>query len=422
MRVATIGYASDHPKFEAIAFASERSVLDFDAVVWSPNGLVEEYRDAYTSVTSGATAPLLSVAASARLLQDMRRRRQEFARFLERGRTIVIDPPSPVCLRIHIIEDIVDFVPLEALPVRFGLRPPSNGAHVVFSGGQPFRAFAEQMPNSVRPCSVFDGFPGEPLFHAGARDTVAGGYVYHHPGHMLFLPLHSSPHLGRDEALIALFSKIGGGGLHLDLPDWASAYQVPGEQAAREKLRALTEEQELLARRIDAVREDLREAEHLKALIAGNGATLTTAVARAFQGFDTIVLPGLLSEDSIVVEDGERFLVVVVADDDSTEEAAGEADALRLSQRLEDRMARFRDTFFSEAKGVVVHAVGASQIAGDGDMAAAARLGAEGYAYLTGMDLMHLATAAPGQTPPLDRIFDETGRISDSAAPLSTLQ
>lgn len=405
MRVAAIGHASDHPDIETVAFASDQSVLDYDAVIWSPAGLEAEYRDAYTGATEEGAAPLLSVAASSRLLRDVRRRKRDFTRFLERGRIMVIDPPPPVPLRIHIIEDVIDFHPFEALPQRLTLSaPPSNGP-VVFRGGHPFRAFADRVPGRSRARAAFDHFPGEPLFFAGSDGAVAGGYVYQHPGHLLFLPL---PEAGNDavvdSALLSLIARIEGTGFNLDLPDWSADYLVPGEAAARDDLRRLLAEQETLARRLEEARQEVREAEYLKALFAARGTVFLTAIANIFQAFGAIVLPGLLSDDSVVVEDGERFLVVLATDD------AMEHDA---QVHLEDRLARFRDTFFSDAKGVVVHSRGVPPGEGIVNEVLAKRLASAGQVYMTGVDLLHLATAGDPGRGALDRIFATAGRLAD---------
>lgn len=406
MRVAAIGHASDHPDIETVAFASDQSVLDYDAVIWSPAGLEAEYRDAYTGVAAEGGAPLLSVAASSRLLRDVRRRKRDFSRFFERGRIMVVDPPPPVPLRIHIIEDVIDFHPFEALPLRLTLSSPPAGGPVVFRGGHPFRAFADRIPGRGGARAAFDQFPGEPLFFAGPGDAIAGGYVYQHPGHLLFLPLPEpgAPVDGPkvDDALLDLIGRIEGTGFNLDLPDWSADYLVPGEAAARDDLRHLLAEQETLARRLEEARQEVREAQYRKALFAARGTVFLTAIANVFQAFGAIVLPGLLSDDSVVVEDGERFLVVLAVDD---------AEEMEAQVRLDDRLARFRDTFFSDAKGVVVHSRGVPPGEGVVNEVLARRLAAAGQVYMTGVDLLHLATSGDSGDAALNRIFQTTGRI-----------
>lgn len=401
MRVAAIGYASDHPAFEPVVFASEQSILDYDAVVWDPIGLEAEYRDAYTSPGGNSAAPLLSVAASARLLQDVRRRRREIARFLERGRVMVVVPPPPVSMRIHVIEDVIEFHAAEALPQRLRLSEAASDEAVDFSGGHPFREFAERLAARPRARATFDRFPGEPLFFVGPDRAVAGGYVYHHPGHLLFLPLPETTGGPVDEALVRLVSRVGSGGFNLDLPDWSDDYLVPDEAAARASLRDLLSEQETLMRRLEEGRQRVREAEHLKALFSGSGPTFLAAITNVFQELGTIALSGLLSDDSVVVEDGERFLVVLAADGSDEADAAG---------HLEDRLERFRGAFFSDAKGLVVHSRGVPPEDGVVNDVMVARLAAAGHVYLTGFDLLHLATSDDLRRTALDRMFAASGR------------
>jgi len=401
MRVAAIGYASVHRSIDPVAFASDQSILDYDAVIWSPAGLETEYRDAYTNVGEDGAAPLLSVAASSRLLQDVRRRRQEIARFLGRGRIIIVEPPRPVPLRVHIIEDVIDFNAMEALPQRLRLSAPPPDAAVAFRGGQPFRAFAERVPARTRARAAFDRFPGAPLFFAGREQAVVGGYVYQHPGHLLFLPLPEAAGRAVDDALLALIARIDGAGFSLDLPDWSADYPVPGERAARDRLRTLLTEQETLSQRLEEGRRQIRDMLQLKAVFAGRGAAFLAAITTIFQAFGAVVLSGPLSDDSVAIEDDARFLVVVAID------GTAEADAV---QRLENRLDRFRNTFFSDAKGAVIHSRGLPPQQAIVDDAMAARLAAAGHAYLTGLDLLHLATAEPSGRTALDRIFAATGR------------
>jgi len=401
MRVAALGYETVHPAIDAVAFSSDQSILDYDAVIWDPSRLVADYRDAYTRGDDDSDAPLLSVAASTRLLQDVRRRRREFARFLERGRIIIIDPPQPALLRVHIIEDVVDFNALEALPQRLPVSAPPPDGTVVFRGGHPFRAFAERVPARSRARAAFERFPGAPLFFAGRRDVVVGGYLYRHPGHLVFLPLPEARGKAVDDALLALLARLAGAGANLDLPDWSADYLVPGERAARDTLNALLTEQDALSDRLEETRRKLRQAEQLKAVIAGAGAVFVAAIAASFQALGAIVLPALLSDDSVAIEDGERFFVAVAID------GAAEADAV---ERLEDRLDRFRDSFHSEAKGVVVHSRGQPPPSGGVDGELAARLAAAGHVYLTGTDLLHLATAADSGESVLDKIHAATGR------------
>lgn len=409
MRVAAIGYDPQHPAIDAVSFASSRSLLDFDAVLWRPAGLVEEYRDAYTQPASDDGGPLLSVRASNDLLADARRRRQEFKRFLDRGRILVVVPPPPVPLQVHIIEDVFPFDLLDPLPDAPARRGGEEEASR-FRGGFPFKGFADRCAYSATAGVAFEEFPGEPLFFGETTGAVHGGYVYRHPGHLLLMPL-PEPQAWPDthDALLGLLGLMDSHGIALDLPPWAADFRLDGEDAARDEVRRLLDEQENNARRLEAARQRLRDIDLRKALFAGSGNILIQAVAHAFQSLGTIVLPGLLTEDSIVVEDDDRFLVVQVVQEDTENEAL---------ERLQHALDRFGADFYSDAKGVILHSRAAPPpqefLSGPGaplNELLAQRAAAAGHLYLTGIDLVKLAGGyAPAAA--LELLFSAQGHPS----------
>ncbi len=412
MRVAAIGYDPGHPAIEPLAFAAERSLLDFDAVLWRPEGLIDEYRDDYTQPGDSDAGPLLSVRASNALLADGRRRREEIRRFLDRGRVLVVVPPPAAPLRVHIIEDVFEFDLLDALPDA-PARTVSASEPSLFRGGHPFRRFAERIDYATTAAVAFNAFPGEPLFFGAESGAVHGGYIYRHPGHLLLMPMAPLDDLvPLHEALVPLLGAMESQGFALDLPDWAAAYRLDGEEAARNEVRRLLAEQESLTRRLEAARHRLRDIDLKKALFAGGANVMIQAAAHAFQNLGTIVLPGLLTEDSIVVEDDDRFLVVQMV------AAKGETDAL---DRLTNALNRFSADFHDSAKGVLLHSRGEPPAEGDAKPVAnllARRAATEGHLYLTGLDLMHLSGAYE-TTAALELLFGATGHplVYDPSSP-----
>jgi len=403
MRIAAIGTEVDHEQFEPVAFSSTTSLLDFDAVLWDPTTLEAEYRDVYTQTGDGTSLPLLSVEASNRLLSDIRRRRREFSRFVERGRQIIVNTPPPVTLRAHIIEDIAEIDPLEALPLRLPRTAASGDA--AFRGGHPFRRFAERIDYAAQAKASLTGFPGEPLFFSTANGSVAGGYVYVHPGHLLLIPFPTGG--VRDslfaDALIDLVRRIESDGLTPDLPDWADSFTIAGEAEARTELRDLLAEQEEIGSRISEARERLTDITFMKTVVAGSGAALITALANLFQRMNTIVLPGLLSDDSLVVEDGERFLVVV---------AIGPENEASAATIMEDRLRLFGETFFSSAKGLVIHSRRTPPETEPANDLLARQLSQAGHAYMTGFDLLGLLDESLSDERKLGLVFETNGRLT----------
>ena len=412
MRVAAIGYNPGHPAIEPLAFAERRSLLNFDAVLWRPQGLIDEYRDGYTQPSDSGKGPLLSVRASNELLADARRRREEIRRLLSRGRVLVVVPPPTVALRVHTIEDVLEFDLLDPLPGAPG-RTASALEPSLFRGGHPFRGFAERVDYAATAAVAFDIFPGQPLFFGADSGAVHGGYIYRHPGHLLLMPMPRPDDLvPLHEALLLLLGAMENQSFAINLPDWATAYRLDGEEEARDEVRRLLAEQEGVISQLEIARHRLRDIDLKKALFAGGGNTLIQAVAHAFRDLGTIVLPGLLTEDSIVVEDDDRFLVVQVI------EAKGEADAL---DRLDNALNRFGTDFHDSAKGVLLHSQGEPSAEGEAEPLTdllARRAAVKGYLYLTGLDLVHLSGAYEAAAA-LELLFGATGHplVYDPCSP-----
>ena len=415
-RVAAIGYDPRCPGIEAVDFGAPEALSGYDGLIWSPSGLLNEYRDPYTRPGRENEGPLLSLGASVRLLSDARRRREDFERHLKRGRVLVVEPCGGRRLRVHAIEDILSFDPEEVLPreLRPGMvatRGPEAGE---FRGGQPFRAFVEAAGDRMPVRAALRSFPGLPLFFSARDASVLGGYVYRHPGHLLFLPL---PDLADREAsrrwhtaLPPLLERIEKQNFELDLPDWSSAFLASDEIETRGQLRALLDEHERLGREVGAARKKVRDLDRQKALFASGGRLLADAVTRAFQRLGAGVLPGLLSSDSVVLEHRGRYAVALVVDREGEEAAA---------TRLETLLHRFASDFIDRAKGIVVH--GRATPPDRGDLineALERRLMQKGHCYLTGWDLFGLLRRCSAlEASPLPELFDALGRPAGLVSP-----
>lgn len=416
LRVAVIGYDPGYPGIEAVGFGSPATLSEYEGLIWRPAGLLNEYRDAYTQPGDGEEGPLLSLAASARLLSDARRRREDFERHLKRGQVLVVEPCGDRHLRVHAIEDILPFNPEEILPQ--GMRPgmvPTREAEVAeFRGGQPFRAFVEAAGDCMPARAALERLPGVPLLFGRRDDSVLGGYVYRHPGHLLFLPL---PDLADREAsrrwhaaLRLLVERLGKQNFALDLPGWSDAFLASGERELRQRLSALLTENERLMREIAAHREQLRDLDWRRALFATGGRPLVAAVTRAFQRLEAGVLPGLLGSDSMILEHRGRHAVVLVVDREGEDDAA---------PRLEALLHRFSSDFFDTAKGIVVHGRALPPDRSDPiDEALNRQLMRNGHCYLTGWDLFGLLCRPSGrEASPLPDLFAAVGRPSALVSP-----
>ena len=388
MHVAAVGYDPGIPGIEAVDFGSAGTLGSCDALIWSPAGLIDEYRDVYTRAGDEQTGPLLSLAASTRLLSDSRRRREDFNNLLERGGVLVVNPCGGPALRVHAIEDVQAFDPEETLPrgLRPGMVATDEFEIAEFRGGQPFRAFAEGAGACVPASAALESFSGVPLFLGVRTGAVLGGYLFRHPGHLLFLPRPAPAERDASErwhrALLPLLATLERRGPGFRLPDWCEEFAVPGEAKARRTLRTLLSERERLRREIEDMREKLSDQDRQKALFACEGAALAAATALAFERSGALVLPELLGPGTLVLEHRGRFAVVLVVD------RAGEKDA---APRLQTLLDAFTQSFGGIAKGIVVHGRGLPPDRGNlADEQLHRRIERDGHCYLTGWDLFRL--------------------------------
>ncbi len=411
MRVAALGYDPGNPGIEAVSFGSSRALGDFDALIWNPAGLVDEYRDLYTRPGGEEAGPLLSLASSSRLLSDSRRRRAEFERLIERGGVLVINPWAGPYLRIHAIEDIMTFDPEEALPrgLRAGVVAGDVRDRAEFRGGQPFRTFADVASISTPVQFALESFPGVPLFFGARTGAILGGYRYLHPGHLLVLPRprpeERDASVRWHRALLPLLETLEHRSSVVDLPDWTRNITLPGEAEIRLTLRELLSESERLEREIEVLRDRLGDLDRQKPLFAGEGHALVAAAAYAFERAGALVLPELLGSGSLVVEYAGCFAVVLVAD------RAGESDA---APRLQGVLDSFKQSFGGTAKGIVVHGRGSPPDRSVlSDLELQRLLECEGHCYLTGWELFERMSCS---SRPEEMLLDLIARKGPASA------
>jgi len=405
MRLALMGLTIDHPQAVPVAFRGEDDLQGYDMLVWAPDGLLAEYADAGLA---RLPQPLVSPAASVALLADARRRREDLRRFLAGGRVIVVVPPAPEGLWVHVIEDVQPFDALELLPVR-GLRArDAEGAAGVFRAGQPFADFIAAAPYTPRIQATFAAFPGVPICFAAPDDAPAGGYIYHHPGHVLLLPLPTDAAPAARarllDALPALAARLEQQGAATTLPPWAEAWRLPGEAALRERLRTLRAERERVRQSLEQAEGALAQLLSRKALLGGHGGALLGAAAEAFEALGAVATAGYLGMDSLVIEDGARAGLVLLVEGNA---AALPADALsRMDGLLRDVQQGYRQPL----KGILVSQDPAADGgAGTADDLAERRVAEAGHCWLMAPELLALAeggAAAAG----LERIFATRGR------------
>jgi hypothetical protein len=306
VQIASIG--SSLAEAETLRYRDATSLDDFDAVVWNPRALVDEY-DAERG-DDGA----LSVGASQAFLDDLRRRRAALRALVRRGGTLVIEPPPPIAIRVHTLEAILTVPLTQALPVEGIATAAASPRALRFAGGAPFRGFWDAVGSALAPAVRVSAPGGEPLLRDADGGDVFGLYWSQHRGRVLFLPPpQPSARTAYEAALVRMLEALAGD-VEEQMPGWARRVVARDEQPVRARFDALEATRAALEREIAATRRALHPLERRKRLFTAAGRSLVEAVSEAFWSLDCSVLQGPFGDADLVIERGEAVsLAWVVA-------------------------------------------------------------------------------------------------------------
>src|SRR3954469_12694862 len=211
MRILAIGLPLHHRDLTNDDYASPRSLLDFDAVIWDPSGFPFEY-EAEPSVPTYRGARCLSEEASALIGRDMKRRSRELRQFVAAGRLLALVVPPPTIFyratgqselasgakgrparRIVEPTSILSALPVPGLETREG-----EGSSIDFRGEGPFRTYWHAAGRFHRYVASMPKAPGRPFAFVHGTDEAVATAIATDRGTVLLLPRLVRPaELGR---------------------------------------------------------------------------------------------------------------------------------------------------------------------------------------------------------------------------------
>lgn len=180
-------------------FASSTSTFDFDVVIWDPRKTVQSYG----TIDSFRALPSFDLDDSARILNDLERRRQEFDDYLKTGRTLVVigrsntrgyvlaggSQTSGVKSNTRSSEtpQVVDFT--SALPVDFAGFAQSSGRRVEILGDGPIGDHLRRNHHHLYYTATMTSPPGDVLAKVpGTNRAIASLLRVQGGGNLLVLP------------------------------------------------------------------------------------------------------------------------------------------------------------------------------------------------------------------------------------------
>ncbi|MGI8552444.1 MAG: hypothetical protein ACR2PL_16895 [Dehalococcoidia bacterium] len=432
MQLLVIGIPLPNPRIDNYSFFSAPSFFDYDAILVEPDAVsqvIEEIVSGGTAQNTGAQEPIVNAPTAGLnvgLADQLRRRRDEAERLLQRGGTIAVFA-RPARVHPHIAgfshADSYSWLPNPAsisyaepfLVPAFGTKViPTDSSSPLASfveGYQQwfhYRAyFSERIPNFSSSAHVFARSVG------GAAVGVEFRYG---SGRIIFLPAMyqvpaGDPRFTLASTLLEGLRQSVHAAQEDEAPAWAGTIPLPGveplEAAAERATRQLTEAQE----QFTEAQANLRQLTRYRRLLWQEGRYgLEPVVRDAFQALGFYVTLDL--DRPLVLEaDGHTAFVEV----EGSQETVVEWPYFRLQKRLEKDLLETRQP----KKGVIV-------VNGQRSMAPAERsapysdtlrVAAENYRYalLTAEQLLSLVREALEHPEPdslrrlRDLIFAMTG-------------
>ncbi len=346
MQVATIDFSVPLAGNINARFTDPAAIECAELVVWRPQAIFERYE---ASIEQRDDArDVLGARASQDLLAEARGMRTAFRRLLERGGTLVCFVPVARVLGVHTLQEIVDFEPMEVLPVAgprlraiggdacrsgSGVADPrrdaasarcgaederSNAPDIRCDAGEPFRGFFTRCAGWLQPRAALAGVFGHAVASAPDGSALAS-FGYEHPGRVLLLP---APRASLDEAqrcalleqLRELAQRLDRGASAATLPSWALASTPPEEAALRAEASRLAAELARTQQALNATRRELREHERIRLLNAGDAASVVAALPEALYRLGAYPQPHGDDELDVAFEiDGRAGVLIPVA-------------------------------------------------------------------------------------------------------------
>lgn len=200
MRILSLDYDPTYGE-DAVrtSFNSDESVFDFDVVIWDPLYSIRNYH----SYSTYRSLPSLTEDSSVRLLSDIKRRKAEFADFIDSGRDFIVIARSPQRAyfdtgkreysgtgRNRTATRIVEEVTIQsALPIPSLSFTQAGGTRADLVGDGPLQRLLRKYKEHIRYSATVGGDIGVEIARvSGTTKTLACLVSRPSGGHVLVLP------------------------------------------------------------------------------------------------------------------------------------------------------------------------------------------------------------------------------------------
>ena len=343
MKLASLDLSVASAQVQALSFLEPVSLGDYDAVLWSPNGLLRNLGDRIER----HDPEVLSATASDELLRISRHWRREFDRLLKRDGTLVILAEPSSTVGIHTLQEVISYEVLEPLAKDLQVKSASHAnldSPAPFThAGEPFRSLFEDIASMMRPAVHLEHWPGIPVLFDAAGKPIAA-YVSVVPGRVLWLPALENKTLSESQGADRLTHALGrcldrlGFMSGVSYAPWLSGYVTAQEGRAVNERQLLLRERAAIDDHIRQYDETIGEIEFYKQVVGGAGRGARLSDAEGFRRNGYVVQHDWLKEQILIVEDEGDWVVAYVLFD-------GDDIGDELWDQIDDALARVRTYF-----------------------------------------------------------------------------
>lgn len=391
MRVLTLdcdlGVGEDH-----FRFGSTVSIFDYDVVFWDPASTLRHAAE-YSGTYMGRDS--LRTDDSARIIQDVKRRRAEFKEFVDMGRSLVVFLPGDTKVYVDSGERtysgtgrnrqttrlVKEFDLVSAIPADVD-RSHGSGVEMVAANSIMASLYKQTAEHWTYRCVLSEHKSISPILKIkGTAKTVAGMITAKTGGVIVLLPALSLPFANPadadleeepdepDQSLPNAGCNSADAQSEVDetpwagdlllawveslisepdssLPVWTADFQFSSEVDRSNALREVEERLAQVQQQLDRLKAEQAQDERWKALIAGTGTSLERRVHDALEALGFELEEGDPGRTDLRGHfDGQRVVVEVKG----VTKSAAERNAAQLEKWVSEELAEDRS-----AKGILV--------------------------------------------------------------------
>lgn len=375
LTVIALDWPTADPRVESVSYGSRTTLLGYDIALWSPTNLLTRYRRGREHSTFQGL-PDLSEDNSFAIKRDVSRRREEMMRFLNLGKTLVVELPAPTTWYVDSGEReysgtgrnrqtttlVASMALTDTFPWAVDLRG-AEGSKMRLKAGEPFSSFWQASHEWFNYHAYMEEPAGTPLATIEGTDLTVAALHRVGKGTVLVLPMFAledpwrvdpGDYENREDLaearkelrdrnkvekrffdhLLTLLGAIRADTGQYEMPPWAETVRLPQEEALAIEVRRTEERLARMVKAVDKKTAELDAIASRKLLFTGTGPALEQMVAQVFAALGCEVLDGEPGRTDRIVRTGDRVAVVEIK---GKTKSASESDAAQLEKWVSDR-------------------------------------------------------------------------------------